>query len=321
MSGRLAILCPGQGAQHAGMFDLARADARVSRLLDVWLDGWLVDAGLNMPLDAILQDRELLYSNRIAQPLIVAAALAMWEALRDMMPPPVLAAGYSIGELAAYGVAASLTPPEAIRLARMRATLMDECAGQGPAASPRQPRQSMIAVSGLSVRLAGELLRPQGFHVAIDTGEDSAIAGGPSGARAAAEDSILRAGGRVTVLPVEVASHTPLMQAAVAPLEDLLRNSAFADPAFPVLSGIGAEPVHCAGRAITALARQVAQTIRWKDCMDACAEAGITVALELGPGAALSRMLQARHPGIECRSVADFRTLDGIGKWLARRLG
>jgi [acyl-carrier-protein] S-malonyltransferase len=53
--------------------------------------------------------------------------------------------------------------------------------------------------------------------------------------------------------------------------------------------------------------------------MDACAEAGITVALELGPGAALSRMLQARHPGIACRSVADFRSLEGIRGWLRRQ--
>ena len=52
--------------------------------------------------------------------------------------------------------------------------------------------------------------------------------------------------------------------------------------------------------------------------MDAAAEAGITVALELGPGAALARMLQARHPHIACRSVADFRSLDGIVAWLGR---
>jgi [acyl-carrier-protein] S-malonyltransferase len=29
-------------------------------------------------------------------------------------------------------------------------------------------------------------------------------------------------------------------------------------------------------------------------------------------------MLQGRHPHINTRSVADFRTLDGIRKWLAR---
>jgi [acyl-carrier-protein] S-malonyltransferase len=29
-------------------------------------------------------------------------------------------------------------------------------------------------------------------------------------------------------------------------------------------------------------------------------------------------MLQSRHPHINSRSVADFRTLEGIAKWLAR---
>ena len=70
--------------------------------------------------------------------------------------------------------------------------------------------------------------------------------------------------------------------------------------------------------AIEHLARQLAEPIRWMDCMDAIAEQGITAALELGPGSALSKMLSARHPRIECRSAADFRTLDGIRRWLER---
>jgi [acyl-carrier-protein] S-malonyltransferase len=87
-----------------------------------------------------------------------------------------------------------------------------------------------------------------------------------------------------------------------------------------VLSGITAEPITRADKAIAHLSRQIAETIVWKDCMDACAEAGVTVALELGPGAALSRMLQARHPQIACRSVADFRSLDGVRNWLVRNV-
>jgi [acyl-carrier-protein] S-malonyltransferase len=75
------------------------------------------------------------------------------------------------------------------------------------------------------------------------------------------------------------------------------------------------------GQAIGDLSRQIAEPIRWKDCMDACAEAGATVALELGPGAALSRMLQARHPGIACRAVSEFRSLGGVRAWLERQLG
>ncbi|MDB5747196.1 MAG: hypothetical protein JWP72_2044, partial [Massilia sp.] len=36
--------------------------------------------------------------------------------------------------------------------------------------------------------------------------------------------------------------------------------------------------------------------------------------------AGLSRMLQARHPRIATRSVADFRSLDGIAAWLGRHV-
>ena len=82
----------------------------------------------------------------------------------------------------------------------------------------------------------------------------------------------------------------------------------------------GAVDVLRKARAVETLSRQLSETIVWSDCMDAAAEAGMTVALELGPGAALARMLQARHPHIACRSVADFRSLDGIVAWLGRHV-
>ncbi|MDT1818075.1 malonyl CoA-ACP transacylase, partial [Acinetobacter baumannii] len=85
-----------------------------------------------------------------------------------------------------------------------------------------------------------------------------------------------------TLLPVAVASHTPLLQDAVAPFTALLESQHWSNPAFPVLSGISAEPVHDASKLMRDLPRQIAETIRWRECMDACVEAGVTVALELG---------------------------------------
>jgi [acyl-carrier-protein] S-malonyltransferase len=309
MQSRLALLCPGQGAQHPAMFELARADPQVGALLDQWMR----DAQLDAPLDSILSDPALLFANRIAQPLIVAATLATWEALRHDVPAPALVAGYSIGELAAYGVAGSLAPHDAVTLAAARARLMDGCL-------PTTPRQALVALSGLPTRAASGVLRQHDFHVAIETGEDSLIAGGPFDQLDELQRTMGLAGGRASVLPVEVASHTPLMRAAVAPFAALLARHRFRDPQVPVLSGISAEPIDRADQAIAHLSRQLAETIVWKDCMDACAEAGVTVALELGPGAALSRMLQARHPHIACRSVSEFRSLGGVRNWLARHV-
>ena len=305
---RLALLCPGQGSQHRGMFDMLRDDANAAASMAQWN----LDELLGAPLDYLLSQEKLLYANRHAQPLIVAATLAAWEGLRSLLPAPALVAGYSVGELAAYGVAGAIDCCDVIDLATARARLMDECAG-------RTPAQAMLAVSGVPVH--GALLDSLPLSIAIETGDDSAIAGCLHADLLAIDSCVRQAGGRVCRLPVEVASHTPWMESAAQSFEAMLRHSRFADPAVPVLAGISAERVTRRDDAIALLSRQVAETIRWADCMDAMVEAGIDIALELGPGSSLSRMLAARHPHIRCRSVFEFRSLEGAARWVERAAG
>jgi [acyl-carrier-protein] S-malonyltransferase len=294
---RLMLLCPGQGGQHPAMFDMARQHPRGAALL-----GRL---GFDAP------DESSLFTNQAAQPAIVAASLAMWEALRGDVPAPALVAGYSIGELAAHAVAGAIQAEEAVRLAGVRARLMDDAATAG---------QCMAALGGLAVGVLGDIARRHGFDVAIINGDDACVAGGLRAQLAALQGAITAAGGRCQALPVAVASHTHWMQAAVAPFAAALAASGPGTPACPVLSGIAAARVATPAQAVDTLARQLAQTVVWSACMDAAAEAGITVALELGPGAALARMLQARHPHIACRSVADFRSVGAVAGWLARQM-
>jgi [acyl-carrier-protein] S-malonyltransferase len=292
---RLLLLCPGQGDQHAEMFNLARTSPAASALADRLQQSAIGD----------------LFANRVAQPLIVAATLCMWEAIRDFAPQPALVAGYSIGELSAHGVAGAFTAEQAIALAAQRAQLMDDCQRAAPG-------QALLTVTGLPLASASKLAAQHGYHVSIETGEDACIVGGPAAQAEQLQQSIEAAGARSKRLPVEVASHTPYMAGAVAPFAAALHAADFQSMQAPVLAGIDAAPVSDQARAIETLSRQLAEKIRWLACMDAAAEAGITVALELGPGAALSRMLQNRHPHINTRSVADFRSLDGIRKWLDR---
>ena len=299
MSTRLLLLCPGQGGQHEAMFDLARTDAAAARLLD--------QAGL----PAI--DAASMFHNRIAQPLIVGATLAMWEALKPRVPTPAMVAGYSVGELSAYGVAGAFAPADAVRLAAARAQLMD-------AAAAASPQQALVAISGVLVERARLLAGAERFAIAIVNGNDSCIAGGLEAALPRLEQAVEAAGGKLQRLPVEIASHTALLAPSVTPFASALLAAPYHPQTCPVLSGIGAQAVGDKARAVETLSRQLSETIVWSDCMDAAAEAGMTVALELGPGAALARMLQARHPQIACRSVADFRTLDGIVAWLGRHL-
>jgi [acyl-carrier-protein] S-malonyltransferase len=112
-----------------------------------------------------------------------------------------------------------------------------------------------------------------------------------------------------------VASHTNLLADAVDPLRALLQASSAA-PSLPLLAGVSGAQVHDGAQAAELLAQQTANTIHWTDCLDAIAEAHINVALELGPGNTLARMLRERHPHIACRSVTDFRSVKGIVSWV-----
>ncbi|MEO6918518.1 MAG: acyltransferase domain-containing protein [Collimonas sp.] len=307
MTPRLAILCPGQGGQHAAMFDLARSDPLTAQALEPWLAA----AAPDRPLQEILSDDNLLFSNRLAQPLIVAATVAAWSALRPLLPTPELVAGYSIGELAAWHVAGAISASQAIGLAASRAQLMDACV------QPQSP-QVLFAVNGIALRPLAVLLASHRLYVAIETDADSCIVGGLQQDMLLVADQIKRRGGKITILPVAVASHTPLMATAETPFAGQLRQQFTRDPLLPLLSGLDAQVLTKKEQAVTVLSQQLAHTIRWQACLDACAERGITAALELGPGAALSRMLAARHPHIACRSVSEFRSLQGIATWLQR---
>jgi [acyl-carrier-protein] S-malonyltransferase len=309
MTLRLAILCSGQGAQHAGMFALARTDRVAASLLDTWLPA----AGSSAQAD--------LFANCHAQPALVAAACATWTAVRPYLPTPVAVAGYSVGEIAALAVSGVLDAGDAVTLARARARLMDACV------DPAQP-QGLLAVSGLSMAALKAVLAQQSAtdtQVAIINGPDQTILGGRrrDGAAGPGLESLAqafqKAGAQATLLPVAIASHTLFMQAAVVPLQAHLEALQCRAPQVRLLAGVDGAASATAESAVAALVRQTVQTVRWDNCMDALAEAGVTTALELGPGSALCRMLIARHPGIACRSVAEFRSLEGIQAWIARR--
>lgn len=309
MISRLAILCSGQAGQHPGMFDLVRQHERAGQLLD----SWPLEEICGHKLHDVLSDDRLLFSNRIAQPLVVAATLATWEAVKGIVPKPAIVAGYSIGELASWSVAGALAPEETIRLAARRAELLQACV------APGQPQVMLaITLSQALIRLddLDRLLQSHGFFTAIEVDEDSIIAGGLLGNADLLEAAVVASGGKVTRLPIEIASHTPWMRRVVSPFEKVLAESGMTDPDFPVLAGISGDRLHNKEAAFSALSRQLAEPILWHAVADSLVEAGVTMAIELGPGAALSRMLKSRHPHIHCRSIAEFKSFSGVKKWV-----
>ncbi|WP_242341318.1 MULTISPECIES: ACP S-malonyltransferase [Anaeromyxobacter] len=299
----LAVLCPGQGGQHPAMFDLALASPRGAEVLAA------ARAALgDDPVERARRGGPDLFANALAQPLLCAAELATWAALREALPPARVFAGYSLGELAAYGCAGALSPGDTVTLAARRAALMDAAAPAG---------SGLLALRGIALARAEALAGEVGAELAIAIGPDHCVVGGAAGPLALLEVRA-RALGATTVqrLPVGVPAHTHLLDAAVEPFADALGRSGLRDPPTPVLAGVTGAPARTRTAAVAALSVQLARRVEWGRCLATAAELGCSVFLELGPGNALARMAAEAIPGARARSVADFRSLDGVVRWV-----
>jgi [acyl-carrier-protein] S-malonyltransferase len=299
----LGLLCPGQGDQTPAMFGVLKDDCRAQTIWDIFA----CETGRN-PFELTAEEMQV---NAIAQPMVCAFQLAVWAAIGDRLPRVHALAGYSVGELAAYGCAGALAPQDVVALARRRAQLMDEAFRGGGA---------MLALRGLDRATVQTLCARHGVEIAIVNDDDRLVVGGAPEAVAACGDEALARGAKATPLAIHIPSHTSLMRPAVAPFRLALEQAEWKRPSAPVLAGISGAPVFSPAPAREALAAQLAETIDWAACLDGLRERGCAVLLELGPGSGLTRMARDRMPDIPARSVAEFNSLDGVLDWVARQL-
>ena len=316
MSG-FAILCPGQGGQSASMFDLLPAPQQME--LDAWWRQLPLEHGVAMPSrQALLQNPQHLFANRYAQVLVVAASLADWHALQmqwPQMPAPDVVAGYSVGELSACALAGMLEPAACLRLAGQRAQCMDACA------IGHTFGMAALSVTGSGMQsLAALLATEPEVGLAIENGAQQWVVAGEAQAMQRLQMRALQAGASWQPLAVQIPSHTGWMSAAVGPFAQCLQEISWHQPKMAVVAGVSAQIDYDYQKICFNLQQQMAHTVRWSTCMDVLAETGLRVALELGPGTALTRMFNQRHPQIEVRAVSQFRSIQGVVDWLQRHL-
>ena len=302
---RLAVLCSGQGAQAPGMFDLV-AEAPEAQAIFAAAAPAL---GGRDPREVVASDRDRLHHNATAQVLCCTQALAAWAALKGRIDARFVVAGYSVGEVAAWGVAGAVEPAGVFEIVAERAALMDR--------ATKVP-SGLLAVSGLGALAVERLCDAADVHVAIRNAPDRVVLGGTRDALGRARARAESTGARVTPLSVAVPSHTPLLrEAAEAFAGDLRGRRDVRPPGERLISGIDGDAVFDVRVGLDKLARQVAQTVDWAACLEACRSFGATRALELGPGDALARMMGEAIGRRDSRSVAEFHSLDGVIRWLA----
>jgi [acyl-carrier-protein] S-malonyltransferase len=305
----LAILCSGQGAQHAGMFQLT-GDAPAAASLFERAGTLLGHDPRRLVSEAA---REQLFENRTAQLLCSLQALAADALLADILPKRRCIAGYSVGEVAAWGVAGLIEPAATLELVATRAEAMN-AANRG--------QQGMLFVRGLTRDVVEQLCEGQDAAIAIANPGEAWVIGGLQPALDAIAVQA-KASGALRVVPVHVtvASHTYLLADASVAFRDALAGVSITHApksGVRLLSGLDAASVLNVDEGVRKLARQISEPIDWAACLAACIEAGASAFLELGPGRALAEMAAGAYPAIPSRSVDDFHSLAGLASWLSR---
>ena len=302
----LAILAPGQGAQTPGMLsawlELPGAAAHLDQLSAA--------AGLDLKAHGTTSDADQIRDTSVAQPLIVASSLLSWTCLGA--PSADIAAGHSVGEIAAAVIAGVLSENEAMRLVSERGKRMAQAAA--------------LVSTGMSAVLGGESAvvvakaEEHGLTPANMNGAGQiVVAGTLDQLDAFAADP--PEGGRVRPLVVAGAFHTVHMQPAVGALDEFSQTLAPTDPTAILLSNADGSAVSDGIDALRRLIVQVSNPVRWDLCMDMMTSIGVTAVLELAPGGTLVGLAKRAMPGVATLALKGPDDLDAARALIAEHSG
>lgn len=279
---RLAVLFPGQGAQYPGMgLELAAAHPGARRVFDEAAEV------LGISLADVLRsaDEEALSATELAQPAILTASVATWEAVRHNFPEPAFTAGLSLGEYSALVASKALSFPDALRLVRERARLMQEAVPRG--------RGGMLAVLGLADEIVAAICAEASAAGVVEPANyncpGQVVLAGERIALEEAERLALARGAAKTVwLKVSAPFHSSLQRPAAEGLRRFLASITWRDPVPPVIANATAEPVSRAAELPLLLERQVDHPVLWEQSIRRLVSEGVDAFLEVGPGRSLS---------------------------------
>jgi [acyl-carrier-protein] S-malonyltransferase len=241
------------------------------------------------------------------QPAVLTASVAAAAACAERGLVPALVAGHSLGEYSALVVAGALSLADAVRVVRRRGELMQEAVPVGTGA--------MAAIMGVGLpvveQVCAEAAQGEVVEVAnVNSEAQIVIAGHQAAVERAVAIARERGGRKSVLLPVSAPFHCALMAPAAEGLALELGRVPVSDPTIPVVRNVDAGVTRTAADVIPFLLRQVANPVRWTDCVQRLAAEGATAFVEAGPGRVLSGLAKRIVPDARIASIEDPAGLD-----------
>ncbi|MFI6386064.1 ACP S-malonyltransferase [Nonomuraea sp. NPDC050540] len=290
----LVLVAPGQGAQSPGFLTPWLELPGLADRLAAWSDV----AGIDLIAYGTTAGEDEIKDTAVAQPLLVATALASAEALGAS---PDLLAGHSVGELAAAALAGVISAEQALDLVRVRAQAMAKAAAV--------TETGMTAILGGVEEEVLAALREHGLTPANINGAGQIVAGGTLEQLAALKE---QAPARARLIPLKVAGafHTTHMAAAVTAMRESAAAITPADPRVKLLSNADGQVVAGGADFVERLINQVSNPVRWDSCMATMTELGVTTMIELLPGGTLTGLAKRGMRGVQTVALKTPDDLD-----------
>lgn len=226
---RVAFVFPGQGGQWCGMGrDLYRRDPVFARHLRR-CDAVMAQASGAEVLKPLLEGDDAAFTNvATAQPLLFAMQVSLARTLVHHGVTPHAVVGHSMGEAAAAHLAGALSLHDAAAVIGRRSRLMDSLTGTG----------AMLATE-LSLAEAERVCADSPtVSVAVSNSARSTVLSG-------AKEDIVRLAAELTargvfnrLVRVQVASHSPQMEAILPPLLEVLSDVRPTESQLPLYSTV-----------------------------------------------------------------------------------
>jgi [acyl-carrier-protein] S-malonyltransferase len=244
------------------------------------------------------------------QPAILTTSIATLAAIRAAtpnLPAPVFAAGHSLGEYSALVAAGALTLEDAVRIVHLRGRAMQDAVPEGEGGMAAIMGGDRAAVEALCAEAAeGDIVSPANFNA-----PGQIVISGHK--RAVDRATALAGSKKLKAIPLKVSApfHCALMAKAARAVETALATLTVQTPNFPVVANVTALPNDSSEEAKRLLVRQIDGPVLWEQTIALMAEAGVTHALEIGPGKVLAGLAKRIDKRISVLSVGDA---DSIAK-------
>jgi acyl transferase domain-containing protein len=318
-TGGVAFVFPGQGSQYLGM------GSGLATQFDEAIAPWNVAADLDWDSDTLQsvvfpvtrfedgareQQDAMLTATQWAQPAIGATSLSYLRVLRQIGLEATHVGGHSFGEITALHASGVFSEADTLRVARRRGELMADAA--------RTPG-AMTAVAA-SIEDVRSLVEQSGIEVVVanHNHHSQVVLSGPT----TAIDEIEALLGSATLtfkrLPVATAFHSPVVSGASGSFTQSLDSINFGSAAIPVYANETAAVYPTGDAAIRdQLGRQLANSVRFVEMIQAMYDNGARTFVEVGPGSTLAGLVDRILDGDDHAAIAlDKKNASGLGAFL-----